>query len=429
MPTYYSLADQGFYEPFKMLQRGLSARADRQQREREIKQQKELADRSFDLSKKQIESQLKLADWKHTREKKAADREEALRAFSPTAFTPQVTPPTGFSQDPEAAPAQLDLKPDITKPLYKQTPAVQAALLKHAKETGVPIEDYASRWESTRAALSGPPAPVAPPSIPGYRAESFTVPTETGPVTYGPKPVNIFGDGGVPDITQPLGSTGMPSIPGMAVSGVNVNAEGVPSISLKPTGDVQQERMDSLTKTFITSKPFQTYDKSRQQWTALNALVQKSRKEPSGADDMGIVFTFMKTLDPDSVVRESEFRSAASIGSLPEKIAAWRNSILRGEFLPAKVREDMLGVGTRVFLEFKDTADDFRKKLLQGDFIERDLPGVPDAAVPFTPGAAMRFKTSEEAEAAAARGQINDGDTVLLYDPRTATYKPMQYYK
>jgi len=60
------------------------------------------------------------------------------------------------------------------------------------------------------------------------------------------------------------------------------------------------------------------------------------------ANDLALVFSFMKMLDPGSVVRESEFRSAASIGGLPGEIEVMRNKILGDGMLPESARQAML---------------------------------------------------------------------------------------
>ncbi len=68
--------------------------------------------------------------------------------------------------------------------------------------------------------------------------------------------------------------------------------------------------------------------------------IVESMKDPSPAGDLALIFNYMKMLDPASVVRESEFATAANSGSVPEIIRARYNKILRGEKLSAKMRTD-----------------------------------------------------------------------------------------
>jgi len=59
----------------------------------------------------------------------------------------------------------------------------------------------------------------------------------------------------------------------------------------------------------------------------------------TGAGDMGLLYGYMKLLDPGSAVRESEFATAAQSGSLPAQVQGWASKILTGERLPASTRK------------------------------------------------------------------------------------------
>lgn len=75
--------------------------------------------------------------------------------------------------------------------------------------------------------------------------------------------------------------------------------------------------------------------------------VARSAQDPSGAGDLAMIFNFMKVLDPGSVVRESEFRTAegarGAIGDLEEE----------GTIVPAIVKQgiERLITGTRMLPE------------------------------------------------------------------------------
>jgi hypothetical protein len=74
--------------------------------------------------------------------------------------------------------------------------------------------------------------------------------------------------------------------------------------------------------------------------------LKKFTKSPSAAGDIAIVFSYMKTLDPGSVVREGEFGLAAESGSIPQRTMAKINKILTGERLDPAVRKDFLKQAT-----------------------------------------------------------------------------------
>ena len=58
----------------------------------------------------------------------------------------------------------------------------------------------------------------------------------------------------------------------------------------------------------------------------------------TGAGDLNLIFNYMKMLDPNSVVRESEFRTAEHTAGIPERIRVYRDKILRGTRLGAEQR-------------------------------------------------------------------------------------------
>lgn len=68
--------------------------------------------------------------------------------------------------------------------------------------------------------------------------------------------------------------------------------------------------------------------------------IKASAKDPSPAGDLSMIFNYMKMLDPGSVVRESEFATAANTGSVPQRVWAQYNRVLSGERLSDKMRDD-----------------------------------------------------------------------------------------
>lgn len=70
--------------------------------------------------------------------------------------------------------------------------------------------------------------------------------------------------------------------------------------------------------------------------------IQGAARSQSGQGDMTLLYQFVRMLDPTSVVRESEFATAARTGSLPEQVQGWATRILSGERLPEDVRQGFL---------------------------------------------------------------------------------------
>lgn len=70
--------------------------------------------------------------------------------------------------------------------------------------------------------------------------------------------------------------------------------------------------------------------------------VRQSAALNTGAGDMGLIYGYMKMLDPGSVVRESEFAMAAQAGSYGEQIQGLVSRVLTGERLPQSVRQEFV---------------------------------------------------------------------------------------
>ena len=96
-----------------------------------------------------------------------------------------------------------------------------------------------------------------------------------------------------------------------------------------------------------------------------------------GVGDLALVFNFMKLLDPGSVVRESEFRAAASAGAFGEKFKNLFDKPLSGALFTPEVRADFVEKAEN-FLEgrgdFYNQLYEQRKKIALGEgFREKEL--------------------------------------------------------
>ena len=70
--------------------------------------------------------------------------------------------------------------------------------------------------------------------------------------------------------------------------------------------------------------------------------IKASAKDPSPAGDLALIFNYMKVLDPGSTVREGEFATAQNSASIPDRIRAKYNQIMRGERLALVQRDDFV---------------------------------------------------------------------------------------
>ena len=70
------------------------------------------------------------------------------------------------------------------------------------------------------------------------------------------------------------------------------------------------------------------------------SIIETSAADNSGAGDIALVTSFMKMLDPGSVVRETEFATAANTGGLLAKLKSTVTKIEDGKFLSPEQRTD-----------------------------------------------------------------------------------------
>ena len=65
-------------------------------------------------------------------------------------------------------------------------------------------------------------------------------------------------------------------------------------------------------------------------------------ENPSAAGDIALVFSFYKTIDPISAVREGEYDKVLASSSVPERIKNYIRKVQTGEVLAPSMREDLL---------------------------------------------------------------------------------------
>ena len=73
-----------------------------------------------------------------------------------------------------------------------------------------------------------------------------------------------------------------------------------------------------------------------------NKVARSATATPSGANDVTLVFGFMKVIDPNSVVREGEFAQAEDTTGVPSRIRNIYNRLTEGERLTPEQRKNFL---------------------------------------------------------------------------------------
>jgi len=102
-------------------------------------------------------------------------------------------------------------------------------------------------------------------------------------------------------------------------------------------------------------------------------LMKYDIAEPSGAGDMALVFSFMKMLDPGSVVREGEFKTAAGMNPQYLYFARKWNRFMEGEMFTTKDRLAFMGEVNRML---KAKVQDAQRvyKMYSGDLTRQGYP-------------------------------------------------------
>jgi hypothetical protein len=83
------------------------------------------------------------------------------------------------------------------------------------------------------------------------------------------------------------------------------------------------------------------------------SIITSSAKDPSGASDMALIFSYMKLLDPGSTVREGEYATAKNVGSIPQRVWAKYNVIVNGQKFSAEQRADFLKSAKTTFKSYQ----------------------------------------------------------------------------
>lgn len=96
----------------------------------------------------------------------------------------------------------------------------------------------------------------------------------------------------------------------------------------------------------------QEFTKASQDFVSISQAfdrVKFAAENPTAAGDVALIFAFMKMLDPRSVVREGEFATAETAGSVPSQIVALYNRVREGTRLAPEVRRDFFNQSKGIF--------------------------------------------------------------------------------
>jgi hypothetical protein len=171
------------------------------------------------------------------------------------------------------------------------------------------------------------PAAKLPPNIlePIYGAEGVT----TQPV----------------DMTQPQITTkpGQVTQPTQTVQPSTTVSPNIKKIGL--TEPDKRAREGDLRKEYNALPDIKAFNEVNTAYNQIKVATQR----PSPANDLAAATKFMKLLDPNSVVRESELNMAIAASGLYDRIANTGNRILNGEKITSTQRKDFFDAATQFY--------------------------------------------------------------------------------
>lgn len=102
-------------------------------------------------------------------------------------------------------------------------------------------------------------------------------------------------------------------------------------------------QIDSIRKEFDNSPIVKDFIEVQNRLLSFSSIVDSG---VGGPGDLALVFEFMKALDPNSVVRETEYENAARSGNIFKGVLARYNGYLKAEggFLPENVKDSFLKI-------------------------------------------------------------------------------------
>lgn len=160
-----------------------------------------------------------------------------------------------------------------------------------------------------------------------------------GQVTY-TKPVSLEA-GSIP---IPGTNKVQPTIGGKPVGGlVDAQMAGQVITDYSKLPESLQKTANDLRKDFSNEKTLQN---AQIAGGFLNQMEAKAGKigtpDYKASDDIALIFSFMKTLDPGSTIQQGEYANAENAGGVPERIINIYNRARSGKFLTDEQRKDFI---------------------------------------------------------------------------------------
>lgn len=164
-----------------------------------------------------------------------------------------------------------------------------------------------------------------------------------------------------------------------------------------------------------------------------------ARQKPTAADDISMVFSYMKMLDPGSAVREGEFANAQNAAGIPDRVRNLYNRAMSGNLLNPKQRQEFTQSAETIYRarrpEYDRLVGEYQGYAEAAGGTKADIQARPAPTAKRGPG--VSFQPNQQ-QAAALRGFNGKGprgaatNPIILnpQDPNSSfgNVKPGQYF-
>ena len=200
--------------------------------------------------------------------------------------------------------------------------------------------------------------------IPMLRKAGQAIPAGLVPVGAKMGPSGLETEYGAP---QTIGATQIPGTrfvqptAGGKPFGAPVKADVQGTNEYLKLDEAQQKAADKFITDFGNEKTVQNLSVAGSYLNQMNSFgVGTPQYKPS--DDIALVFSFMKTLDPGSTVREGEYATAKNAGGIPETIVNTYNKVREGKFLTDEQRRNFIETARKSYTGISKEAENIASR-------------------------------------------------------------------
>lgn len=157
----------------------------------------------------------------------------------------------------------------------------------------------------------------------------------------------------------------------------------------RANADARFNRISTYRKEFLTEPTVRQFREVENATRQIVELAGRESDQP-GPGDIALIISFMKALDPGSVVRETEFATAENAGGVPETVRNAYNKLVNGGRLTPEIKREFASAATSMYNSrlngYNTFAQDYRG-LIEREGEDPDAQGVR-LAEPITFGGA-----------------------------------------